>query len=104
MEVDMANVNFTADSGSVKNVFTQDVDLVFIRDAALAASTGTDSVTLTDVKKILWAVPCVVDTSTLDVYAGTAFGNYVDDPGRLYIEAGSVGTAYILAVIQRARS
>jgi len=100
------NVTFTAITGSVKNVFTGDVDLVLIKNVPYSSS--GDSVTLTDVKRIYWAVPCLLASAGTsdDVYAGTALCDYSDDPGRidLYCVGGSAGTANILAVIERVRS
>jgi len=101
----MANVEYTAASGSVKNIFTDDVDLVLI--GPVVRATDKDTVTLTDVKKIYWAMPCILGCAGTgdDVYAGTAFCDYSVGSGTIAMHgaAGSAGTGYILAVIARER-
>ena len=94
----MANVNTTAASGSVRNCYTDDVDLVFVGPIAFAAS--GDTVTIQDAEEVTWAMPCVMDSGS-DIESGTCMIDYSAGSGRINITNAKTGSAYIMAVVKR---
>lgn len=97
----MANINVTLESGTTKNVYNQEADLVMVGPVTYNAS--NDSVTVTDAKRIYWAAPCVYNPTTGKTYhSGTVWCDYSADPGRIYIyDSDGTGHAYVLICVDR---
>ena len=98
----MANVNVTAESGTSKNIYTQDAELVMVGPVAYNAS--GDSVTITDAKEVHFILPCTKNSTSTDVFTGTGQVDYSEDPGRIYITpdaAAGTGEAFVLVYLDR---
>lgn len=94
----MANVNVTVESGTGKNVYTGDAELVMVGPVTYAAS--GDTITVTDAKEIHWLSVCGKQSTGNDVFTGTAGTAYDADPGRIvFTPDNATGTGEIYALV-----
>ena len=94
----MANTTISVASGTARNVFTGDVDLVMIGPVEIQAA--KDTLTLSDVSEVYWVLPSFVQTETYtgDVTTGTVGW---DQSQGLYTIGNTTGTMYLLTMVKR---
>lgn len=99
----MANVNVTLESGTTKNIYNDEAELVMIGPVTRNA-TG-DTITITDAKNVYWFVPCAVNPTSKDMfYQGTSAVEFTATQGTATIHNAVVvgtGVAYMLALVGR---